>query len=530
MIESNRALTHAPGASRRQIAAFSSMLFATLSAFFINYSRGNMMPTIMGSFNAMQYYALITILATLSQSVTLPIAGKLGDMFGRKRLFLIGQIAYTAGTAILGLAPNILLFALGTLIAGLAQGFVNGQTNAMIGDTFPSDSDRPKYVSFNNTFGNILQLVCPLLAGMIIEGIGWRYVYYITLPINSIALLVFLRLYEEPPRTEKVRRKIDVVGLITSMTAITTLVLLLALGGSLIPWNSPTSYTLMALFILSSIILWIVDTRHPEPVIPFSLFKNRTYTLVFFGGLCMSIGAVGLLTYMPQYLQIILGMSATVSASVQMPRNLLIAVLALVMGHYISKTDRYKSTMVISLSLGLVSYAMMIFGFGVNTGTPYIIATLLLNAFSSMGLLVVTMSWAMKLLPQQHLGSGIAILTFTATISGAMGAAIGGRLTDLAWAKTVIPDSLLAALNPEQLALLGSNNILRSGKVVEGWKAALPSNLAVTLETTLDGFREIYLGGIINTFIAFAALTLIALLLFAIIKTPKKSKKGEESH
>ena len=253
------------------------------------------------------------------QSIMMIASNGLGAMFGKKPLYTGGLVVFCVSLLGCATAANMWLYILFIALSGAAQGFISAFNNAIIADVVTAE-ERPKYVSYNSIASTVVQLAGPLLSGVLVDQFGWRAMFLAGVPFPIIAFLLMLRFWPDAKLEAEKKQRIDVWGAIAFLCAVVPLLVLLSLGGTMIPWGSSACFGLLAVSVVFAVILVRVDTRHEAPMISFYMFKNRNFLLLFFFFFLFGLGN-SMDSYLPYYFQNVVGMSASLSGTLTTPRS-----------------------------------------------------------------------------------------------------------------------------------------------------------------------------------------------------------------
>lgn len=492
---------------------------------FLSIARAYVLTGVLVQFNAMQFYAIVSIIATLSMSVIMPIGGKLGDIYGRKKLYLISLVIFLLSCFGCAFAFNVVMYGVSIMFAGISQGLINTLYNAIIADITTAE-ERPKYVGYASTSSSIVQMVSALLTGIIMDHFGWSWVFAFGVPIPLISFIIIMKYLPNIQTSSSVKPKIDFVGIIAFIAAIAPLLVLLSLGGTIIPWGSPICISILVVVVFAAVMLVYTENRHEAPIIPFFLFKNSAFAKVFFIAFFCQIAATSVLIYLPYYIQNIMGLSVTASGTITTPRAILAIVLATSVGIFLSKTGKYKLILTSMLSIAAISYVLMCF-LTPESSTAFCMFVALVNGFGANALLVVLITLAQRSLPRENLGAGTSLIVFTASFGGALGNSIAGLFTNGAWKNIEIPQQLLAVLTQEQITAMSKISILKDTATLNTIRESLSVDLVTVLDETILSFRYVLGNGVRNQFILFVIVTIISLLITLTYKdtAPKKMEK-----
>lgn len=504
---------------KTKILVLIGLITGSISPTFYSLARGNVLPSVLAEFNGMQLYAVVSITAILTMAVSTPIAGRLGDMFGRKRLYLGSVALFLLSLIGCAMSTSTWTYILSVALSGATQGFIGAFNNAIIADVVTPE-ERPKYVSYNSTVSSLVQLAGPLLSGLIIDTFSWRTMFLLGIPFPIISIILLMKFLPDIRQEVTNKQKIDVIGTIAFLGMIVPVLILLSLGGTLIPWRSPETVIMLVTSLVFTVILVRVDTKHEAPIISFYMFKNKAFFKLFLATLFLAIGSSAT-TYLPYYFQNVVGTSASLSGTLITPRSIATMIATAAVGTTMSKTGKYKEPLILMLILSVLSYGAMALLFTPTTSMPIIITTTTINGLGNVAMIVVVISIAMRILPPKDIGVGVSLITFVTSLAGSLGNAIGGLLTNTAWKATVVPSELKTLLNTTQLHQLASSSILRDDVALESIRSSLSTDMSVTFDNMILSFRQILGQGVTNLFWIMAIGCLIALVLIFTVELPK---------
>ena len=508
---------------KTKILIMIGLITGAMSPTFYSYARGIALPSVLADFNGMQYYAICSITAVLSMAVCTPIAGRLGTMFGRKRLFIGNSAVFFLSLIGCAAARSTGLYIFFIALSGATQGFISAYVNAIIADVM-TEEERPKYVSYNSTVSTLIQLAGPLLSGVLIDQLNWRIMFLAGIPFPVISVILLMRFLPDLREESTGKQRIDVLGAIAFLGAVVPLLILLSFGGTMIPWASGVSLGLLAATVVFFILLVYIDTRHEAPMIPFYTFKNGAYLKLLAATFLFCLG-MSMTSYLPYYLQNVLGTGAALSGTLITPRSIATVAATALVGTIMSKTGKYKEPLIFMLLLSIVSYAAMALLFTPDTSIAVIVITTVVNGLGNTAMIVVVITMCMQVLPRKDIGVGIALITFATSLAGSLGNAVGGLLTNTAWAGTSVPAKLQAILTTEQLGRLSSVSILKDSEALAAMRSGLNADMKAAFDSMILSFRQALGHGVGNLFWVMAAGSLAALLLTMTVKLPKRQQK-----
>lgn len=297
------------------------------------------LPTIVSDLGGLEHLSWVVTAYLLASTAATPLWGKLGDQYGRKRLFQLAIVIFLIGSALCGMArdmPQLIVF---RALQGLGGGGLIVLSMAIVGDLVPP-RERGRYQGlFGAVFGTT-SVLGPLLGGLLTEQLSWRWVFYVNLPVGIVALAVIATSLRIPRRAA--HHVIDYLGTLLIAAVATCLVLIASLGGTTWPWGSPQIIGLAAAGVALTAAFVGVERRAAEPVLPLELFRIRTFTLAALISFIVGFAMFGAMTYLPTFLQVVHGVSPTMSGVHMLPMVVGLMLSSTVSGQIVSRTGRWK--------------------------------------------------------------------------------------------------------------------------------------------------------------------------------------------
>jgi EmrB/QacA subfamily drug resistance transporter len=382
------------------------------------------LPTIVGDLGGLEHLSWVVTAYLLSATVSGPIYGKLGDLYGRKIVLQAAIVIFLTGSALCGLAQNM-----GELIAfralqGLGGGGLIVVTIAVIGDVIPP-RERGRYQGFFGAVFGVSTVIGPLLGGFFVDNLSWRWIFYVNLPIGILAFVVIGAVFQS--RTEHVRHTIDYAGAAALAGALSAVVLFTSLGGTTYEWSSPV---IIGLIVLSAVLIplfvWI-ESRAAEPILPLELFRNRVFAVTSAIGFIVGFALFGAVTYLPLFLQVVKGASATRSGLFLTPLMAGLLVTSIGSGQLISRFGRYKpfpiaGTLIMAVGLFLLSRL------DASTPTEYTLGSMVVLGLGLGLVMQVLVLAAQNAVDYRLLGVATSGSTLSRQIGGSIGVAIFGTI------------------------------------------------------------------------------------------------------
>ncbi|WP_327182790.1 MDR family MFS transporter [Streptomyces sp. NBC_01334] len=393
------------------------------------------LPTIVSELGGMEHLSWVVTAYLLASTAATPLWGKLGDQYGRKRLFQTAIVIFLIGSALCGMAQNMPQLIAFRALQGLGGGGLMVLSMAIVGDLVPP-RDRGRYQGLFGAVFGATSVLGPLLGGLFTEHLSWRWVFYVNLPVGVVALAVIATVLRIPRKSTK--HVIDYLGTFLIAAVATCLVLVASLGGTTWDWASPQIVGLAVLGVLLAVAFVAVERRAAEPVLPLKLFRIRTFTLSAVISFIVGFAMFGAMTYLPTFLQVVQGVSPTLSGVHMLPMVAGLLLASTASGQIVSRTGRWKvfpvaGTGVTTLGLlllhrldehsstGAMSACFFVFGLGLGL-VMQVLVLIVQNAVGYEDLGVATSGATFF----RSIGASFGVAIFGTIFSGRL----GDKLTD----------------------------------------------------------------------------------------------------
>lgn len=418
------------------------------------------LPTIVGDLKGLERLSWVVTAYLLTSTASAPLYGKISDLYGRKKIFLGAIVIFLLGSALSGLAQSMNELIAFRALQGLGAGGLIVLATTIIGDIVPP-RDRGKYQGLFGAVFGVASIAGPLVGGWLVQGPGWRWVFYVNIPIGVIALVIISAALKESKSS--IKHRVDYLGSLLAVAAISTLLLATVWGGSTYAWLSWQLGLTLTLGILLVLAFVYRESIAPDPLLPLRLFKNKVFTIANAASFIVGAAMFGAIIYLPTYLQIVRGVSPAMSGFLLLPLMGGLLFSSITSGLIISKVGRYKAFPIVGTSVMTVGMYLLS-TLGVHSS--YLRATVFMAVVGIgigmvMQVLVLAVQNAVGL---RDMGVATSSATFFRSMGSAFGTAIFGsilttRLTynlKLVLPKGVTFEKLSGAItgSPEQLKLL----------------------------------------------------------------------------
>ncbi|MEU6840397.1 MDR family MFS transporter [Streptomyces sp. NPDC046716] len=467
----------------------SALILAVLLAALDQTIVSTALPRIAEDLNGFDDIAWVSAAYLLASTAVTPLWGKLGDMFGRKRLYLASTAVFLVASVACGLAQNLPELIGARVLQGMGGGGMIVLTFALVGDIVAPDQ-RGRYQGMFGSVYGVASIVGPLLGGIFTDQLSWRWAFLINLPVGAVALFVAARAL--PASRGGTKARIDYAGA-TILAAIATGLVLITSFGERWGWGSPAIVALIAATVALAVLLAPVERRAAAPVLPPAMFASRTVVFSALIGFVANAAMFAVLVYLPTYLQIVHGVSATLSGIHLLPLVAGLVVSQSLAGRWAAHAGRLRAILLTGLLANLAGL-LLLSTIGAATHTLVLSAYFLVTGIGIGMVPMVVLTTVQNSVPAADLGAASAVVTFARSIGAAFGVAVFGALLNTGFADRT-----------RHLAGVGGFDAARPDTV-----AGLPTALR---DTALDAFAHATATGYLWMAPALAAGVALALFL-----------------
>jgi EmrB/QacA subfamily drug resistance transporter len=446
--------TTRPGASgpmlltRRRIwvifsALIAGMLLASLDQTIVSTA----MPTIVGHLGGVEHQVWITTAYILATTIVMPIYGKLGDVLGRRRLFILAIAIFTLASVGCAFATDFWMFVVFRAMQGLGGGGLMILSQAIIADIVPA-SERGKYLGPLGGIFGLSAVAGPLLGGFFVDHLTWQWAFYINIPVGIAALLIAIFALRLPDK--RAEKPIDWLGVIFLSVATTCLIFFTDFGGDAeFGWSSPATWSWGVGMLLAAGLFVFTESRAADPIMPLSMFRNPVFVNATAIGLALGIGMFAAIGFVPTFLQMSSGTSAAASGLLMLPMMVGLMGTSIASGLLITRTGRYKLFPILgTIVTGLAMIAMTTLA----ASTPiWLICVYLFFFGAGLGLIMqVVVLVVQNAVPAAEIGTATSTNNYFREVGAALGTAVFGTLFTTRLSENLTRVFTDAGASPEQ--------------------------------------------------------------------------------
>lgn len=455
-------VTHISELTRRQkMGVLSGILLGILLASLDQTIVGTAMPRVIADLRGLDRYAWVFTVYMLTSTTSMPIWGKLSDIYGRKWFYIGSMALFVLGSMLSGAAQTMDQLILFRGLQGLGAGAMQPIAQAIIGDIFPP-AERGKYQGLIGAVFGFASIIGPALGGYITDNWNWRWAFYINLPVGIAAMVgVYVTL---PRLASTLKHSIDYLGSALLVIGIVPLLLAFTWAGSTFLWTSVEILGLLAFAVLVLVLFLLVERRAAEPIVPLTLFRNDIFSVSALASFLAGAGMFGAIVYIALYVQGVLGQSASVSGGVLTPTMLGVIVASVISGQLISRWERYRIIAVVGLSIASAGM-FLLSQMDLRTSMTTVMVNMTIVGIglgSTMALFIIVVQNAVD---YSVMGAATSTLIFFRFIGATVGTAIFGSFLTSTFVNEFnqkLPQSVRQTIPPERLAQLNPEALLNA--------------------------------------------------------------------
>ncbi|WP_448811951.1 MDR family MFS transporter [Agromyces bauzanensis] len=483
---------------REVLTALSGLLLGMFVSMLASTVVGTSLPVIIadlgGDQSAFTWVITATLLAT---TVSTPIWGKLADLFNRKLLLQLALVIFVASSAVAGFSQDATTLITMRVFQGVGAGGLAALSQIVMADII-SPRERGRYAGLFGAVMAVATVGGPLLGGVITDGLGWRWNFFVALPV-AVAALVLLQRTLHLPKRPKTKVSIDYAGIVLISAGVSLLLLWVTFAGNDFEWISTPSLLMVGGAALLLVIAVVVELKAKEPVIPLGLFKNRTFTLAVIASISVGVAMFGTSVFLSQYMQLARGATPTESGLLTIPMMAGVLVASTVIGGLVSRRGKWKGFMVLG-SVLLIAGSLLLSRLHYDTAFWYVgVSMFVLGA--GVGMLMQNLVLVVQNTTEvRNLGVATSAVTFFRSLGGTVGVAVMGSILG-----TVVAEHIkdgIGTLAPEQQ--------LQAAQALGGGTIPKISELPDFLRVIVESAYGTGVGSVFLTAVPLAIITLLA--------------------
>jgi EmrB/QacA subfamily drug resistance transporter len=472
---------------------------------------GTALPRIVAELNGLDYYAWVITAYMVASTTMTPVAGKLSDLFGRRPFLLGGMAGFVAASALCGQAQNMAELVAFRGVQGLFGGVLFASVFAALGDLYPPHVRARLQGVFASIFG-LASVVGPVIGGYLTDNVGWRWVFYVNVPVGALAITAVA--LTMPKVAHKASwRDIDFLGAFALAAGLVPLLVALSITRD----HDIFSPEVLGLLLVAAVVLvgfFFVERRTPHPMVPFTLFRNRTFSVSVITGFFVAFGMFGAITYVALIYQGVLGIPATNSGLLITPLMVGLISSSLVTGQLMTRIARYRYIGTVGITV--MGVGLWLLG-QVTTSTDQVevVRDLVLVGIGLGSTMPLYLNAVQSALPHEYLGVSSSQMQFWRNIGGTVGIAILGAVLS-----HELPDRIRAAVASVNLPPQAQDAIAPGGNVqaifdparIAATRAALPPQLQLVFDQVLLAIRGALASSLHDIFVVGALVLIVALV------------------
>jgi EmrB/QacA subfamily drug resistance transporter len=475
---------------RAVFATLAGVMIAMLMAALDQTIVGTAMPRIVAELHGFEHYSAVITAYMVAATAVLPIAGKLSDIYGRKHFILGGVVWFMAASALCGFAGSMGELVIDRALQGVGAGVMQTMAFTTIADLFPP-AKRGRVIGFAASVFGFAGVAGPLIGGFLTDGPGWRYAFYVNLPVGFLALAILFFCFPHIRAQKTAGFRIDYAGAVTLVASIAPMLLALSWGGRDYPWASPLIVGMVSAGVVFGALFFVVERRATHPIVNFALFRNSIVSIALSAASLTSAAMFGATLFIPLFVQSVLGSSATDSGKVLMPLTLSLLLTAVVAGQGITRTGRYRPFAIAGTALSAVG-VFMLANMGSATDYSVVVRNVLIMGIGLGAAMPVFNLAVQNAVEARVVGSATSMVQFMRSIGGALGVAMFGSVLATGFSpafRQALPADVVSSMSPAQLATVADAQLYMTPGGAKQLERIL-SGFGLNADAVLDAVRQ----------------------------------------
>lgn len=492
------------------IGVMVGLLLASLDATIVTTA----MPKIVSDLKGFDYYTWPLIGFLLCMTISMPLFGKLADMYGFKPIYVFGIVIFLVGSALSGMSQNMIQLIIFRGLQGIGGAILVSNSLAIIGMLF-APVDRAKYIGIASSAGALASIVGPSLGGFITDNFSWRWVFYVNIPVGIIALTIILLVLPSHQEIQE-RKKIDYLGAVSLTIALIPMLLAFTWGGKNYDWNSIQILSMLVFSLLMLIVFAIIETKATDPIIPLSLFKSSVFNFSALEMFLLSAVMIGSVIFIPLYVQSIIGSSASKSGALLTPMMLSLIVGAILSGIIVSKTNKYKMLAIMGFLITGTGTVLLL-SLGVQSSSSHVVIDMIILGFGTGIVMPIFNVTAQNAFPENQLGVVTSAIQFFKSMGQTIASSVFGTIM-ITSLKNGLQSVDVSGLPANVAKVLKDPNTVSNAASISKIKAQLPEKMLPSFAKVIEQVKQILSNSIHNVFIICIIIAVLALVTVLFMK------------
>ncbi len=482
------------------------------------------MPKIISNLNGFEYYAWPFTAFLLTLTISMPLFGKLADLYGFKPTYIFGIIVFITASALCGISQGMIELIIFRGLQGIGGAILSSNSLAIIGLMYSAEQ-RAKYIGIAGAGAGLGSLLGPALGGFIVDNYSWRWIFYINVPIGIITLAIMLFALPNHKIVER-GKKIDFWGVITLIIALIPMMLALTWGGSEYSWDSLQIISMFSFSALMLIIFVFIEIKAVEPILPLSIFRNAVYNFSVLEIFLSSVIMIGAALFLPLFVQGVIGKSASQSGAILTPLLVSMLIGSVISGFIVSKTGKYKLQSFIGfLVIGIGAFLLA--NMNVSTENSNVIIFMIVLGFGIGIVATIFNVTAQSSVTEDKMGVATSTVQFFKYSGQTIASSVFGTVLSSSL-KNGLQDMNTGKLPEDIVKLLKDPNILSNTASVKSMASKLPNELLPDLSNIMIQMKQILSDSIHNVFVICIAISIFAAISVLFLKgIPIKQKNKD---
>ncbi|MFT8351730.1 MDR family MFS transporter [Clostridium saccharoperbutylacetonicum] len=481
------------------------------------------MPKIINSLKGFDYYTWPMTAYLLCMTISMPLFGKLADIYGFKPIYIFGIAIFLAGSVLCGISQNMLQFIVFRGLQGIGGGILISNAMAIIGILF-APAERAKYGGFVSSAAGLSSLIGPILGGLITDNLSWRWIFYVNVPLGIIAMAILICAFPSYKETQE-RKKIDYMGAASLIISLVPMLLALTWGGKTYAWSSIQIIGILVFSIIMLVVFGFIETKASDPIIPMSLFQNSIFNFSAIEMFLLNAVLMGSSIFIPLFLQGVIGSTASKSGAIITPMLVSLIVGVITTGLLVSKTCKYKVLAFIGfviMSIGTVLLSLM----GVKTGSTQVVMVMVIMGIGIGTVMNIFNVTAQNAFSQNQIGVVTSSIQFFSRMGQTIASTVLGTIMSTSMSNS-IHNLDISSLPANVTELLKNPNTISNSQALNAIKDQIPEDMLPSFGKLMEQIKQILSNSIHQVFVICAVITITALIIVLFMKEiPLKSDLG----